>query len=70
MTSSIDRLLTLESAAQVLELSPSTLRRWLRQGRIHGHTLNTAPWSDLLDFTTARPATYFRVREVLAEASR
>jgi hypothetical protein len=63
-----DRLQTLDSAAAVLQLAPSTLRRWARQGRIRGHALDTAPWGDVLDFTTA-PITYFRVREVLADAS-
>jgi transposase-like protein len=66
---SIDRLQTLEQAARVLQLTPSTLRRWVRQGRIHGHTLDTDIWSVLLDFTI-RPSTYFCAREVLADASR
>jgi predicted site-specific integrase-resolvase len=65
-----DRLQTLDSAAAVLQMAPSTLRRWLRSGRIRGHALDTAPWCDVLDFTEARPATYFRVSEVLAGASR
>ncbi len=67
---SLDTLCTIESAAAVLELSAGTLRRWQRQGRIHGHTLSPVLWPDLLDFTTARPTAYFSVREVLAEASR
>jgi hypothetical protein len=67
--SNIDRLLPLEVTAQVLQLQPSTLRRWLGSGRISGHTLNAAPWSGVLDFATMRPTTYFRVREVLEQAS-
>ncbi len=65
-----DRLQTLEAVAAVLQIAPSTLRRWGRQGRIHGHALSSVPWGDLLDFSTGRPATYYRVREVLEEASR
>ncbi len=65
-----DRLQTLDSAAAVLQLAPSTLRRWARQGRIRGHALDTAPWLDVLDFTAAQPSVYYRVSEVLADASR
>ncbi len=65
-----DDLKTLAAAADALQLAPSTLRRWLRRGRIQGHTLDVDPWSDVLDFTTARPTTYFRIREVLAQVSR
>lgn len=37
--SPVDRLQTLESAAALLQLQPSTLRRWVRQGRIRSHEL-------------------------------
>jgi hypothetical protein len=42
----------------------------MRQGRISGHSLNPAPWADLLDFTAARPTVYFRPLDVLADVSR
>jgi hypothetical protein len=64
----IDELQTIESAASTLRLAPSTLKRWLRQGRIHGHTLNTAQWCNELDFASTQPSTYYRVREVLVDA--
>jgi hypothetical protein len=70
MTPSIDRLTSLERAAESLQLAPSTLRRWLRSGRIRGHRLDPTPWLDLLDFTAAQPSVYYRVSEVLADASR
>jgi excisionase family DNA binding protein len=31
-----DRLLTVEDIAERLNLSPETIRRWLRTGRLHG----------------------------------
>jgi hypothetical protein len=66
----MDRLQTMEQAARSLQFAPSTLRHWMRQGRISGHSLNPAPWADLLDFTSAQPTVYFRPREVLADVSR
>lgn len=71
MTSSMDRLLTLESAAQVLELSPATLRRWLRQGRIRSHELLLpASVAHLSKFPGGvLPVAYFRPREILTDLS-
>lgn len=37
--SPLDRLQTIESAAELLQLRPSTLRRWLRSGRVRGTEL-------------------------------
>lgn len=31
-----ERLLTVQEVAQQLRASPDTVRRWLRQGRLHG----------------------------------
>jgi hypothetical protein len=36
---SMDCLQTLESAAAVLSVQPSTVRRWLRRGRIRSYEL-------------------------------
>lgn len=36
-----DRLLTVAEVAQVLRLNPETVRRWLRQGRLHGISLGS-----------------------------
>ncbi len=36
LTTALDRLQTIEKAAEVLQLRPSTLRRWLRAGRVTG----------------------------------
>jgi hypothetical protein len=73
--SNLDRLETLDSAARVIQVRPSTLRRWVRQGRIHGHTLEAASWSSLIDFEAflnfpaCPPSTYFRVSEILTETT-
>jgi len=67
---SLDRLLPLDSAAEALQLAPSTLRRWRRKGRIRAHVLSTAMWSDVIDFSGAQPATYFCPSEVLQDADR
>jgi hypothetical protein len=66
MISSIDRLQTLDSAAQVLRLQPSTLRRWMTAGRIRCHELclpESVGGNPL-------PVAYFRPREILADLSR
>jgi len=62
MQSTLDQLLPLDAAAEVLQLAPATLRRWLRQGRIQAHRLSLP--TDLGD--RALPAPYFRVGELLA----
>ena len=67
---SLDRLQTLEQAADTLQLAPATLRRWVRKGRIRAHVLSTAQWCDVLDFTALQPAAYFCAGEVLEDASR
>ncbi|TAN34811.1 DNA-binding protein [bacterium] len=62
--------------AQMLQIAPSTLRRWAHKGQIHGHTLNAEAWSSVLDFDAfldipaCPPPTYFRVSEILAQVSR
>jgi len=68
MTSSFDRLQPIDSAAEALQFAPSTLRRWRRQGRIHAYTLSTMQWSDVIDFSGARPLDYFIPSEVFREA--
>lgn len=62
---SLDRLQTIESAAAVLELAPSTLRRWMRQGRIRSYELS------LPESAGGRVlmVPYFRPRETLADLS-
>jgi excisionase family DNA binding protein len=34
--------MTLSEASQVLRLAPDTLRRWIRQGKLHGRKLGRA----------------------------
>jgi hypothetical protein len=69
--SPLDRLQTLESAAIVLRLRPSTLKRGLRQGRIRSHTLslpaNVAPFSGFPGGVL--PVPYFVPREILSDLS-
>ncbi len=36
MQGKLDALQTIASAAEVLQLRPSTLKRWLRSGRVRG----------------------------------
>ncbi|MEA2628998.1 MAG: hypothetical protein QOJ10_1458 [Chloroflexota bacterium] len=61
-----DRLLTLDSAAQVLLLQPSTLHRWVRQGRIRHYELSLP--DSVGGKVLAVP--YVKVREVLADLRR
>jgi excisionase family DNA binding protein len=36
MTGGGDRLMTVPEVAERLRINPETVRRWLRQGRLHG----------------------------------
>jgi hypothetical protein len=63
----LDRLLPVEAAADVLQLSPRTLRRWVREGRVSAHELQL-PESAAAESRFAKgilPVPYFKVREIL-----
>lgn len=67
----IDQLQTLESASNVLRVQPSTLRRWLRQGRIRSYELCIPePYAAESGFPGGvLPVPYFVPREILSDLS-
>lgn len=39
-----DRFLTVDEAAEVVRVTPYTVREWLREGRLRGHKVHGGRW--------------------------